>query len=114
MAASKPIYNFADMRFSGTLQQNQPISDGAGGQVDNWVNILTTRCGLVKESGKLVDGAGKLEYNKFYTLVCRKQIAVEAVLDTDSRWLINSDVYKVTDYERVDMIPHYITFQVTK
>lgn len=112
MATQRIVYNFTQMRFSGTLQQNVPVDDGAGGQEDNWTNVLTTRCSLEKQSGKLVDGAGKMEYNKYYILVCRFQQAI--VLDVDSRWLINNEVYKVTDFEKVDFKPHYYTFNVTK
>ena len=32
------------MSFTGTLQANNPTDDGQGGQVDNWVNQVTTRC----------------------------------------------------------------------
>jgi hypothetical protein len=108
----KPAFNPADMRFLGALQQNQPISDGSGGQTDNWVTIVTTRCSLVKRSGKLMNNAGRIEYFKDYILVCRFQAAI--VISTDSQWVINGEEYDIKDYDKVDLIPHLYQFTVTK
>lgn len=100
------------MRFLGTLQQNAPISDSAGGQTDNWVTVLTTRVALEKRSGKLINGAGQVEYFKEYILTCRNQAAF--VQSTDLQWVINNEVYDVKDFDRVDLIPHLYTFTLTK
>lgn len=114
-------YNFSDLKFSGTFQQNQPVSDGSGGTVDNFVNVLVTRVGLQKRSGKLSNGAGVLEYWKDYILICRYQIAITGigtdgnpVLTADSRWIVNNEVYKIQDWEQIDMNPFMYKFTVTK
>ena len=105
-------FNYSTMRFSGTLQQNQPINDADGGQIDNYVNVLTTRCSLDQRSGKSQNGFGKLEYIKYYVLTCRFQSAI--VIDSDSQWVINNEVYTVDDWQRQDMIPFLYIFKVIK
>jgi Phage head-tail joining protein len=105
-------FNLADMRFLGTLQKNVPISDNSGGQTDNWVNVLTTRVKLEKRSGRLINGAGQVEYYKEYILTCRSQVAF--VQSTDLQWNINNEKYDVKDFDKVDLIPHLYTFTITK
>ena len=112
MAITRAPYNFTRMQFTGVLQKNTPVDDNAGGQTDLWTDVLTTRCSLEKETGRLQDGAGKMEYIKDYELVCRYQSAI--VIDADSRWVINGQAYKIMDYEQVDMLPHFYTFKVIK
>ena len=105
-------FNYSSMRFTGQLQNNQPINDSSGGQIDNWVTILTTRCSLEQKSGKNMNGFGKLEYWKYYILKCRFQTAI--VIDPDSQWVINGETYMVDDWQREDMIPFLYTFKVIK
>ena len=112
MAVAAARYNFSDMRFTGILQKNTPVDDGAGGQTDSWTDVLTTRCSLRKISGRLSDGMGKMEYTRDYELICRYQSSI--AIDADSRWVISGQAYKIMDYEQVDMTPHFFTFKVVK
>lgn len=112
MAVARAIFNYSDMKFSGTLQKNIPVDDGAGGQTDSWTDVLTTRCSLRKLSGRLYDGMGKMEYTRDYELICRFQTGI--VIDPDSRWIISGQAYKIMDYDQVDMTPHFYSFKVVK
>ena len=112
MAVTAAQYNFSDMKFTGILQKNNPVDDGAGGQMDAWSDVLTTRCALRKLSGRLSDGMGKMEYTRDYELVCRYQALI--AIDADSRWVINGQAYKILDYELVEMLPHLYSFKVIK
>jgi SPP1 family predicted phage head-tail adaptor len=105
-------YNFSTMQYSGILQQNTPLSDGSGGQIDNWTDLLTTRVSLEKRSGRLSNGEGKMEYQRDYRLVCRYQTAI--VIDADTRWLINGVPYKIEDYEQIDQKPFQYVMFVSK
>jgi hypothetical protein len=92
--------------------QNVPINDADGGQIDNYVPVLTTRCSLEAQSGKSSVAFGKMEYLKYYILKCRFQTAI--VIDSDSLWVINNETYVVEDWAREDMIPFLYTFRVIK
>lgn len=109
--AVKEEFNLSDMRFSGQLQNNTPVNDASGGQTDNYATILTTRCALEKKSGRVLNN-GRLEFYKYYLLTCRFQKAI--VINVDSQWLINGEVYKIQDWDKVDLIPFLYTFTVTK
>lgn len=104
--------SIGQMRRIATLQKNTPIDDGAGGEVDNYVTVLTCRCSLVKASGGLDLLQGGLNRGKRYKMTCRYQLAI--VIDTDSIWLIGSDTYRVIDYTLVDDIPHFYQFILAK
>ena len=118
------IFNFPDMRYVGQLQQNQPIVDGSGGQTDNWVTILTTRCALVKLSGSDGFPDQKMEYIKKYTLTCRYQsvfgLGTNGTFDghaitADSRWMIRGEQYDIDDFDEIPMgLPHFLTMHLTK
>ena len=105
-------YNFTDMRFTGTLQANNPTDDCQGGQVDNWVNQVTTRCSLEQRSGKSDNLFGKVEYYKTYILRCRFQNPI--INGVDMQWIINGEAYMVNDWGRVNMIPFYYEFKLIK
>jgi len=115
-------YNFSTMQFTCILQNNSPLSDGAGGQIDNWVDVVTRRGSLDKRSGRLSNGEGKMEYQRVYLLVIRygKDLLSDPndpttlVFDSDSRWLINNQAYKIEDWELIGMIPFQVEFRVTK
>lgn len=105
-------FNYSTMRFTGTLQQNVPIDDNSGGQIDNWVNVLTTRCSLTQKSGRNSVEFGKMEYFKYYIVTCRFQTAI--VIDSDSQWIINGETYMVDDWQREDEIPFLYIFTCIK
>ncbi len=119
-ASKRNLYNFSTMQYTGDLQNNSPISDGSGGQVDNWVTVVTRRCSLEKASGRLSGDFGKMEYQKTYRLVIRygkdllsdQNDPTTLVFDSDSRWLINGLAYKIEDWELVDQYPFQIEFRV--
>ena len=122
MGVSAAIFNFADMRFVGNLQANQPINDASGGQSDNYVTVLTTRCFLQKLTGSDGFPSGTSEYIKTYKLICRSQTAIGALvngmwvwnINPDSRWVINGEQYDIDDFDRIDMVPHFIQMHLTK
>ena len=112
MATLSEPFNFSKMRFTASLQQNNPTSDGSGGQTDNFTTVLTTRVYLEKKSGTENNLSGNVEFFKQYKLMCRFQTGIS--INADTRWLIGSEVYTISDFERVDMVPHLYTMTITK
>ena len=114
------LYNYSTMQYTGELQNNSPLSDSSGGQIDNWVTVVTRRCSLDKLSGRLSGDFGKMEYQKAYRLVIRygKDLLSNPsdpntlIFDSDSRWLINGNAYKIEDWELVSQLPFQIEFRV--
>jgi len=123
MPTSRAVFNFTDMKFVGSLQQNQPIADGSGGLRDNFVTLFTARCSLEKISG--MDGfpEGKMEYNKRFMLKCRSQKAfgqnANGNIDghnitAQTIWVIRGEQYDIDDWELIDMTPQFFVFSLTK
>jgi len=117
----RQVYNFSTMQYTGELQNNTPVSDGSGGQTDGFVTVVTRRCSLEKITGRLSGDVGRMEYQKSYRLVCRygKDLLSDPtdpttlIFNSDSRWLINGNAYKIEDWELVDQFPFQIEFRVT-
>lgn len=93
------------MRQTGTFMKNEPINDESGGQSDNYVALLTCRGRLRKMKGGKALEQGAFVMNKGYEWICRYQAAI--VIDTDTAIQINGQMYRITDWEMVDEIPHF-------
>lgn len=97
-----------DMRQSGTLRQNTPVDDQSGGQADNYADVLTCRGRLRKLKGNKSLEDADVVINKGYEWVCRFQAGI--VVDKDSAWVIAGVFYRISDFEKVDEIPHFYRF----
>ena len=100
------------MRKSGSLYINQPTTDAAGGQADNFVLVLTCRGYLQKSSGMLALLAGQFNTNKSFLWTVRYQISI--AINNESQWQIGSNTYRVVDWTKIDEIPHFYEFNLEK
>lgn len=105
-------FNYTDMKYLATLQNQVPVNDTAGGQTDHYVSILTTRMYLEKAGSSRDTDTGRLTLNKDYIGICNWQSAI--VINTDSQFVIRGIVYQVLDYEEVGQIPQYYIFKLSK
>lgn len=101
-------------RLIATLLSNSPVDDGAGGQVDNYAAVLTTRCSLQKMSGGFSVQQGTVFMDKRYKMYCLYQAAIKNAINTDILWQIQSDTYRVIDVTKVDEIPQFYEFILQK
>lgn len=107
---SAPI-SIGDMRQKGTLMQNNPVADGSGGFSDNFAGVLTCRGRLTKLKGGKALENGDFVINKGYEWICRFQLGI--VVDTDTAWQINGQMYRINDFEKMDEINHFYRFVIS-
>jgi hypothetical protein len=107
-------FNIGLLRQTGDFQINTPISNDSGGQGDSYSTVCTTRLYLYKERGGTNLLTGQIVYSKTYTIICRFQQAIINNINVDTQWLINGEVYMVSDWEEVNEIPHLLIFKALK
>lgn len=100
------------MRSTAILQNNQPVSDGAGGQLDSFVDTCTMRGRLRQRSGSRSDEQGDLVISQKYEFVTRAQNGI--IVNSDSQLVIDGVKYRVETFNKVDEIEHYFIFIISK
>lgn len=112
MALAYNQISIGDLRRSATLMVNQPLTNSSGGDYDNYVSVLTTRCYLQATNGTLELQQGALNIEQQYKMICRYQTSI--VWNTDSYWVIGGVNYRITNGVEMDNRPHWYQFELQK
>lgn len=105
------------LKFVAVFQNNTPVSDGAGGFKSSYSDVLTTRCQLFQEGGNEVLGTGQVYYNQNFVMRCQFDASLTINQDTIvsiSGSYFPSAVYKVVNFEKIDMKGHLYEFKLAK
>lgn len=111
MAVNEYI-SVGQMRSVVLFRQNTPVDNTSGGQDDSYADLLTTRGRLRKNRGSKNLEHGDIGFDKSYELICRAENAL--IINSDTICVINSEEYKINDWEIVDEIKHWIKFSISK
>ena len=106
------LISIGELRRSATLMSNQPANNTSGGDYDNYVSVLTTRCYLTASGGSLDLQDGALQIEQSYKMICRFQQAI--VWNTDSIWVISGVNYRIKNGIEIDNRPHWYQFILQK
>lgn len=113
--------SIGQLRRIATLLNNTPIENSSGGEADNYTTVLTTRCSITKTSGSFALLQGSLTIDRGYKMICRNQNAfgvnedeAGSILNTDSRWQIGGNTYRILDHFLIDDKPHWRQFNLEK
>ena|SRR5581483_8017373 len=91
-----------EMRQVIKFQKNTPVDDDAGGQADNYGDLLTTRGKLRKSRGYRSLEAGETLLNSSYVLECRIQAALVTQIDQSLRVVCDNQVFTIVSCEQID------------
>lgn len=107
-----PYFYIGQMRSVATFYSNTPVPNDSGGRDDNWTVVKSVRARLRKGSGAKKDEQGQVLFNKDYQMICRFNPA----LAIDPKWkvVIDSEDYRIKDFELVDEIKHWFVFSLAK
>lgn len=83
-----------------------------GGRNDSYVSLLTTRGRLRKKNGNRGLDLGLIESKETYELICRFQSTLESSLATDVKLVIDSKVFTIASWEKIDEIKHFYKFEL--
>jgi hypothetical protein len=111
MAVSNEI-SIGEMRSVVTFEQNNPADDGSGGQADSFTMLLTTRGRLRKLKGDKNLEQGDIVFDKGYELICRWRS--DLVINKDTSVVINSERYRINDFDLQSEIKHLYRFIINK
>jgi len=100
--------SIGQMRQTGTLRNNSPIPNNSGGYDDSYTDVVTCRGRLRQQSGSKRLENGEIVQNKGWEWICRFQSGI--ALDVDSIWVIGGQIYRITNWEKVDQQPHWYKF----
>jgi len=100
------------MRSVVSFEQNSPVDDGSGGQVDDFTLLLTTRGRLRKLKGNKNLEQGDIVFDKGYELICRWRS--DLVINKDTSIVINGQRYRINDFELQNEIKHLYRFIINK
>lgn len=112
MKGSSGTISLGDMRSTAVFQSNTPVANGSGGFDDNYTTFYTCRGRLRQQNGSRRDENMELVRNRSFELVVR--YTTELVIDTNTRILIGTDTYIIVNYEKVDNLPHWYQFIISK
>lgn len=90
------------MRSVVKFEHNIPTNDAAGGQVDYYSELLTTRGYLRKSNGFRNLEAGETLLNSSYVMFCRIQSALANEINETLRVLCDNRFFTIVSYEQVD------------
>lgn len=98
------------------FEKNTPVSDDSGGEDENlpvWVELLTTRAKVRKQTGNRALEAAELVFNSGYTVTVRYQDAIATALsDPDSiRIVYDNKFLVITSYELQNETIRYFIFR---
>lgn len=98
------------MRHKCKFEKNVPIDTEGGGQIENYVDILTTFGYLKTSSGSRTSDAGELLVFNSNTLVCRVQAGLVNQIDTSVRVVCLNRIFTIDDWQLVDEKNYYYKF----
>lgn len=100
------------MRESVEFKTNSPSAAGAGFS-DNYTTLLTTRGQLIRNSENRSLSFGAISDNEGYTLYVRFQPAIDAVLRSDVKIVINNVTYTMNGRpELIEQKKHLYKFKL--
>jgi SPP1 family predicted phage head-tail adaptor len=109
---SNTAIGIGEMRSSVTFEQNNPVDDASGGQVDHFTVLLETRGRLRKLRGNKNLEQGDVVFDAGFELICRWRS--DLVINRDTRVTISGDHYRINDYSLQDEIKHWYRFTISK
>ncbi len=83
-----------------------------GGRNDAYVVLLTTRGRLRRKSASRGLDFGLVESKESYELICRFQADLESNLRIDVKLVINSKVFTISSWEKIDEIDNFYKFSL--
>lgn len=96
------------------FQNSAPANNSSGGQTDNYTDLLTTRCKLADNSGNKRLESGEIVFVDSRQIICRYQLALANGINSDTRVLIDGQVYRILDFGLTDpMTKHYYYFNLS-
>lgn len=100
--------SIGEMKQKGTFRNNNPIANTSGGRDDNYIDVLTCRGRFRQQNASKSLEQGEIVQNKGFEWVCRFQSAI--AINTDSIWVIDGQMYRISSWEKVDQSPHFYRF----
>ena len=102
----------------GLLKQLIIVERNVGSDgVDDYEQVLETRCYLEKMGGNRANEDNELVLNSTWKMICRFQIALENELSASServRFVIDNRFFVIQSYEKVNMTKAYYEFKLTE
>lgn len=105
-------FQVGQMRSIASFYSNTPVANDSGGRDDNWTLVISVRARLRKGGGHKLDEQGQVIFNKDYKLICRFNPAL--VIDPKWKVVIDSEDYRIKDFELVDEIKHWFVLTLAK
>lgn len=91
------MHSIGQMRHTGILKSNAPITDGGGGRTDNYTTVLTCRGKLERRFGSKENAADQMQFSTTYNWWVWHQDAM--IFDKKSIWIISGRRYAINDWE---------------
>lgn len=103
------------MRSVVKFEYNEPVQDEQlGGQIDNYLELLTTRGELIRKNGNRILENGQVIIVSYSILRCRIQSALAARINMALRLIIDNRIYTIDGYSREDQKNFIYVFNVTE
>lgn len=114
MAVKKYDITVGDLRKTVLFQQSVAVDNNSGGQPITYTGFVATRCKISNTSGNKYLDTGQIVYQNSWEMITRFRSDLFAGVNTDTRCIIDNQIYRINSWNLTDMTKHFLIFELSQ